>query len=839
MDSFRQDLRLGLRLLWKNRGFSATVALTLALCVGANVALFSVVNNVILRPLPLPESERILMIGNAYPNAGAGNLGAVGVPDYFDRLRETTVFEEQALYNNASVNIDQNGTPTRVRALNVTPSFFRVLQVQPLLGRTFTDDEGEQGNNQKLVLSYGLWQSAFGSDPAIVGRETRLDGNTYTVVGVMAQDFVYLRNDVMLWRALAFTPFQKSDEARHSNNFQQIARLKPGATVQRAQEEIDALNAANLDRFPQFKQIVINAGFHTIVQRLQDQVVRDVKGTLYLMWGGALFVLLIGCVNVANLVLARSRARVKELATRVAIGAGRARVARQLITESMVLSMFSALAGIGVGWAALQMFSALNLQELPRGSEIRLDWTSVAVTLVAGAVIGFLLGLIPAAGVIPARLTTMLREEGRADSSGRGARILRRALVVAQVAFAFILLVGAGLLVASFNRVLAVDPGFKPDGVMTTSLTLSRARYRDNASMLTFVNEALERFRSLPGVEAAGATSNMPLSGNNSNSVIFAEGYRMSPGESAVAPAQVNITPGFFEAMGARLVSGRFFDQRDHVLMSLGVSAFGTSQPKVVIVDDRLARRFWPGQDPVGRRMYMPTDTNNITAITDRTIMIEVVGVVRELKLQSLTQADQAVGACYFPFAQNMPPPQGQGILYNFAIRAAGDPSALAGPVRSAIATVDREVAPFDVLPMTARVDRSLITRRSPALLAVSFGVLALMLSVIGIYGVLAYVVSQRTREIGIRMALGSSGRQIFDLVLREGLMLIGVGFVLGAAGVLLLKQLLESQLFGITATDPIVLTMVAGGLAVAAIIACALPARRATRIDPVTALAE
>ncbi len=839
MDSFQQDLRLGLRLLWKHRGFSATVALTLALCLGANVALFSVVNNVILRPLPIPDSERIVTIGNAYPKAGAANIGAVGVPDYFDRLRETTVFEEQALYGNASVNIDQNGTPTRIRALNVTPSFFRVLRARPLLGRTFTDDEGELGNNQKIVLSYALWQSAFGGDQAIIGRDTRLDGQTYTVVGVMPQDFVYLRNDTLLWRALAFSDRQKSDESRHSNNFQQIARLKPGASVEQGQAEIDVLNVRNLDRFPQFKQIVINAGFHTIVQRLQDQVVRDVKAVLYLMWGGALFVLLIGCVNVANLVLARSRSRVKELATRVAIGAGRARVARQLITESMVLSLLSSVAGIGVGRAALQMFSALNLQEIPRGSEIRLDWTAVFVTLAAGSVIGLVLGLIPAAGVIPSRLTTMLREEGRADSSGRGAQALRRALVVAQVAFAFVLLVGAGLLVASFQRVLAVDAGFKPDGVMTASLTLSRARYRDNASMLTFVNEALERFRSLPGVEAAGATSNMPLSGNNSNSVIFAEGYRMGQGESAIAPAQVNITPGFFEAMGARLVSGRFFDQRDHVLMSLGTTAFGVSQPKVVIVDERLARRFWPGQDPVGRRMYLPTDTNNLTAVTDRTLFIEVVGVVRELKLQSLTQADQAVGACYFPFAQNMPPPQAQGILYNFAIKTNGDASALAGPVRAAIGTVDREVAAFDVLPMTARVDRSLITRRSPALLAVSFGVLALVLSVIGIYGVLAYVVSQRTREIGIRMALGSSGRQIFDLVLREGLTLIGAGFILGGIGVLALKQGLESQLFGITATDPMVLAMVAGGLALAALVACALPARRATRIDPVSALTE
>ncbi len=271
----------------------------------------------------MPESERIAIIGNAYPKAGAANLRANAVPDYFDRLRETTAFQEQALYNNASVNIDQNGAATRVRAMNVTPSFFRVLGVQPLLGRTFTDAEGELGNQLKIVLSYGLWQSAFGGDASIVGRDVRIDGTTYNVVGVMPQDFVYQRPDVMLWRALAFTPIQKSDQMRHSNNFQQIARLKPGATFEQAQAEIDRLNAANLERFPQFKEVVINAGFHTLVRRLQDDMVRDVRTTLYLMWGGALFVLLIGCVNVANLVLVRSRARLKELATRLALGARR------------------------------------------------------------------------------------------------------------------------------------------------------------------------------------------------------------------------------------------------------------------------------------------------------------------------------------------------------------------------------------------------------------------------------------------------------------------------------------------------------------------------------------
>jgi predicted permease len=808
------DIRVGLRLLWKDKAFSITAALTLALCIGANVALFSVVHHVVLKPLPVPESEHLVIIGNSYPGAGQAGLGSSGVPDYYDRLRDTTVFEEQALYNGRNQSVDQNGTPTRVRVSQVTPSFFRLLRVAPAIGRTFTGQDGEVGNDKKVVLSYALWQSQFGGSPNAIGQDIRMDGQPLTVVGVMPQGFYFLNPNVMLWRPLAFTAQQKDDSQRHSNNFQNIARLKPGATVRQAQIQIDAINAANLDRFPQYKQLLVNAGFHTIVEPLQDNVVRDVKATLYLMWGGALFVLLIGGVNVANLVLVRSRGRVKELATRLALGAGRWRVGRQLVVESVLLTCVAAFAGLFVGYATLRLLGTINIQDLPRGPEIRLDAIVVAYTVVIAALVGILLGLIPVANVLPVNLTTVLREEGRSSTIGRGARTLRRTLVVVQVAFAFVLLIGAGLLFASFRQLLAVDPGFRADGVLTASISLPRARYNEQA-LVAFANGALRRLRALPGVTAAGATNTIPFGGNNSDSVILAESYQMQPGESVISPSQVSVTHGYFEAIGVRLIRGRFFDERD-----------SAAAPKTIIVDETLAKRFWPGQDPIGRRMYMPTDINNLLAVTEKTVWLHVVGVIGDIKLHDLTEGRKAVGAYYFPVDQ------GGVANLTFAVKTPGDPSALTSSVRRAISELDRELPIFDTLTLDERVGR-----RSPVLLSVSFGVVALLLSALGIYGVLAYLVTQRTKEIGIRIALGSSAAGIFELVLREGLLLIAAGFLFGAAGAMALRRSLESQLFGVSATDPVVLGTVILLLALVAVLACALPARRATRIDPIVAL--
>ena len=822
MDAIRHDLRIGLRLLWKDKAFTATAALTLALCIGANTALFAVVHNVLLRPLNVPESDRILVMGNAYPGAGVPVGSNSGVPDYFDRLRETDVFEEQAMYTGRDQSIDQDGSPARVRVTQVTPSFFRLIRIAPVLGRGFTEEEGEPANAQRAVLSYALWQSQFGADPQAIGRDIRVDGRPFTIVGVMPRGFYFLNPDVLLWTPLAFTPEQKSDDARHGNSWRHIGRLKPGATIEQAQQQIDALNRANLDRFPQYRTLLINAGFQTITQRLQDELVQDVKPTLYLMWGGAIFVLLIGCVNVANLVLVRSRARLKELATRLALGAGRWRIGRQLITESVLLTLLSAAAGLLVGYAALQLLGTLNIQELPRGGEIRLDAVVFAWTLGISALIGVVLGMIPVAGVLPANLTMVLREEGRTGTSGRGARTLRRALVVAQVAFAFVLLMGAGLLFASFRQVLAVDPGFASDGVLTASVSLPASRYAEDVSRVAFAERALERLRALPGMTAAGATDTIPFGDNNSDSVILAEGYQMSPGESVISPSRVVATPGYFEAMRATLVRGRFFDARD-----------SADAPKVVIVDQKLAARFWPNADPIGRRMYMPTDINDLLAVNEKTVYLEVVGVVGDMKLRTLTEGSQTVGAYFFPMAQSA------ARNLTFAVKTAGDPAALTASVRSVLAQLDPELPVFDAQPMDGLMEKSLVTRRSPVVLSLSFGAVALLLSAIGIYGVLAYLVTQRTKEIGIRVALGSSARGVFELVLREGLVLIVAGFVLGAAGTVAMRRSLEAQLFGVSATDPVVVVTVSAILAGVAILACALPARRAAKIDPIVALAE
>ena len=822
LDWLIRDLRVAARVLARDRAFSLTAATTLAVCIGANAALFTVVHHVLLRPLPVPEPSRILLMSNLYPKAGATDSSNSGVPDYYDRLKAVTVLESQAMFQTRSVSIGHDGLPVRLQVVDATPSYFRVMGVTPALGRAFTDDEGEVGNDKRVVLSDALWHSQFAGDPGVVGRDVRLNGQPYTIVGVMPRSFQGLDPEVMAWRALAFTPEQRSDEQRHSNNYWNVGRLKPGATLAQAQAQVDALNAANLERFPKYKELLINAGFRTQVTGLQDHLVRFVKPTLYLLWGGALFVLLIGCVNVANLALVRARSRLKELATRLALGAGRWQVARQLIAESLALTLVAAGAGLLLAMAALRALAALDLQGLPFGSDIHLDAVAVGYSLAVSIAIGTLLGLVPVAAVLHANLSLVLRDAGRGTSVGRGGRLVRRTLAVTQVAFTFVLVVGAGLLLASFRRVAAVDPGFVSDRVLTASVMLPRNRYDDDAKRRAFTDEALRRVRALPGVVTAGATDTIPFGGSNSDSVIIAEGYQMKPGESVISPSQVTVSPGYFEATGVRLARGRFFQDSD-----------AGGQRPVVIVDEKLARRFWPGQDPIGRRLFLPTDINNLLAVNDKTVFLDVVGVIKDVKLRDIAEGEKGVGAYYFPMSQST------SSYLTFAVKTSGAPETVTGGLRSTMAALDPELPLFDVRSMEQRTETALVARRSSAMLSLTFGLVALLLSAVGVYGVLAYLVNQRTREIGIRMALGSSPLRIFDLVLREGLLLVSLGFVLGGIGTALLKRSLESQLFDVHVTDPLVLTAAAAVLGTVALAACALPARRAAAIDPAIALSD
>jgi predicted permease len=822
LDWLSRDLRTALRLLARDKAYSLTVAATLSLCLGANTALFSVVHPILLRPLPVPEPARILLMSNQYPGAGAGDSSNSGVPDYYDRLRATSVYEAQALFGTSSVSLDHDGRPVRVEVTNVTPSYLRVMRTAPALGRPFTDEEGEVGNEKKVLLSDGLWRSQFAADPAAVGRDIRIDGQPYTIVGVMPRGFEALAPGTSLWRPLAFTPEQKSDDSRHSNNWWNVGRLKPGATLQQAQAQVDALNAANLERFPQYKELLINAGFRTEVDRFPDHLVRHVKPILYLLWGGASFVLLIGCLNVANLALVRARARAKEMATRLALGAPPWQLARQLVVENVLLTAVAALLGLALGAAALRAVSAFDFRDLPYGSEIRLDATSALYALALALALGIAIGLVPLATALGTRPSAVLRQEGRSSAGGGGTRALRRTLVVAQVAFTFVLLLGAGLLLASFARVLQVDPGFVPDRVATASVSLPRSRYADDAARSRFTDEALRRVRALPGVVAAGATSTIPFGGSHNDSVILAEGYLMKPGESVVSPSQVAVTPGYFEAMGVKLLEGRFYGDEDKA-----------GALPVVIVDRKLARRFWPDRSPIGRRMYLPTDINQLTAITDKTVFLTVVGVVADVKLDDITEGEKAVGAYFFPM------PQGGSRHITFAVKTRTRDSTLGTALRGTIASLDPELPLFDLYSMDELVERALLNRRGPAQLALGFGGLALVLSAVGLYGVLAYLVTQRTREIAVRLALGSSARAVFELVLREGLLLLAIGFAAGAVGALLLRSSLESQLFGIRAADPRVIAGATLLLVLVALTACTLPARRATRIDPRAVLAE
>ncbi|MBP7778689.1 MAG: ABC transporter permease [Acidobacteria bacterium] len=817
-----RDLLYAWRSFRRDPTFTIAAIGTLALCLAANTAVFSVVDTVLLRAVDVPDGGRLVQLGNIYPGAGASanRGGNSGVPDYFDRLAAVSALPEQAMFRTHGVSLGDTSAE-RLTAITTTPSFFPMLRSQAALGRTFTDDEAIEGRHRRVVLSDGLWRRRFAASPDVVGQSVVIGGVPHEVVGVMPAQFRFYDDEVALWLPAAFTAEERSDASRHSNNWTHVGRLAPGTTIEQVQAQVSALNAANLDRFPAMKQALVDAGFHTRVDSVADVLSADLARPLYLLWAGVACVLLIGVVNLASLTLARATSRRSEMATRVALGADPAHVRAQLVTEHLALAVAGGGAGVLLALGLLQAIPALGSALLPPGRTLAFDPRAAAYAGALTVAVGLALGLTAVRALGSSAPAAALRDEGRSRTGSRAARRVRQALVMGQVALACMLLVGAGVLLESFRRLLVVETGFQPS-VVTGAVSLPLAVYPSDAERLAFLQRLLDALRAGAQVRAAGATTGIPFGDNRSDSVVWPEDQPIAPGVGFVSPDRIVVSPGYFEAMGMPIVAGRAFETADD----------GTREP-LVIVDARLAERFWPGRDAVGRYLIEPTSAEALTKPSpDNMRRHRVVGVVREVKQHALVTPADAVGSYYYPMGQEVP----GGVTV--AVSSAAPASAVGADLRRLLAELDPRLPLFDVKIMQERIDRALGARRATTTLALAFGALALVLSAVGLYGVLAYLVALRTREIGIRMALGGSAPAIAGLVFRESLMVVGVGLVAGLAGAAWLGRLIASELVEVGIFDPVAVSFSVGLLVIAALAATAAPARRALRVDPAVTLA-
>lgn len=818
------DVRYGVRQSLKQPGFTAVVVATLAVCLAANIAMFAVVDGVILRQLPFPEAQRLVAIYNSYSGAGR-DIGASSAADFYERQR-LSALAGLASYRQMNLSVGGNGTEAeRVAALITSPSLFDLIGAQPFRGRLLLDADAAPGAEQKVLLTYGYWQRVFAGRDTAVGQTLRVNGALFTVVGILPSGWRFIDPDLQVVIPTAYGAEERLPAWRHRNsNWQQVGRLAPGATLESLQSQIDALNAANLEETPELREPLANIGFTTHAVPFQRFVVAQAAQSLYLIWGGVIVVMLIGGLNVANMMLVRAAGRRREWATRLALGASRGRLLRQSLIESWLLTGIGAAVGLLLGFWALALAPSLGLDQLPRGTEVAVDIRVLVFMVALASLVGTALGLLPLTAHRPTLLAHVMREEGRSETASRAARMSRRVLAAVQIACALMLLLGGGALLASLQRVLAVDIGFRPERLLTAQVSLPQTRYTTAADVRNLLDRLLTGVRQLPDAEAAGLASTTPFGGAPSQNMILAEGYQMAPGESLVSAQHVSVSDGYFETIGARLVAGRWFDRRDV-----------DSARRVIIVDEKLARKFFPDGDAVGRRMWELRGTERIFQQPPDDQMLTVVGVVAEVRLSDVVD-DPGVrsnGACYYPTSQRTARAVG------LAIRTAGEPATLVPAVRRVLVELDAELPLFDVDTVDHLIDRSLVDRRTPAVLAATFALVALLLAALGVYGVLAYQVSQRTREIGLRMALGADARRIVRLVLREGAVIIGSGTVAGLAGATLLRRTIETQLYGTGAMEPAILIVVSGLLVLVALLATSIPARRAARTDPNIALAD
>jgi putative ABC transport system permease protein len=806
METLWQDLRFGWRMLIRRPAFSAIAILALALGIGANTAIFSVVNTVLLKPLPYRDPQRLVLVWTRFlPDLPQNWVSGPEVVDFRERSKS---FESLAVLNWPTFSLTGTGEPEQIQAGQSSASLFPMLGIAPIHGRVFSEDEDKPGAERVVMLSYGFWKRRFGGDPAIVGKTIALDSQNATVVGVLPEGFGVLPPDAQSPKDIDLWVPQSRDFktlSRGSHFLRVIGLLKPGVTVEGARAEMDIV-AEQMD-----KEFYNNFGFGANVVPLLGHVTREVGPALWLLLGAVGFVLLIACANVANLLLANAVAREREIALRSALGAGRFRLMRQLISESILLGLVGATVGLLLAWGGLVALRAIAPANLPRLDELSIDGRVLAFTLGVAILTGILFGLVPALQATRIDLNDALKEGGRGAGGGMRGNRLRGMLVVIEIAVSLVLLAGAGLMMRSFWRMQQVDPGFQSANVLTLRLQLPVAKYAQNPQIISFYQSLLERVRALPGVASAGMNSGLPMAGSYSSGTITVDNPEASKDNASFEADWRQISPGYLPSMKIPLLSGRDFNDGDK-----------TDGMMVVMVDENFARRFWPNGDPLGKRIKRGGMQSTQPWMT-------IVGVVKHVHDYGLNVEGRE--QVYFPH------PQFAGRAMFLTIRTAGDPLALAGAARSAVWSIDPAQPISRVRSMEEYIYTSAAQPRFNMLLLAIFAALAMILAAVGIYGVMSYAVTQRTHEIGIRLALGAEPRQIIRLVVGQGLGLVGAGIGIGIVGAIAVTRLMKTLLFGISATDPATFAGMAGLLVVVALIACYLPARRATRVDPMIAL--
>ncbi|MGI8496241.1 MAG: ADOP family duplicated permease [Gemmatimonadaceae bacterium] len=807
-ESVRQDVRFSIRQLLRNRGLTSVALITLALGTGANTAIFSLVNAVLLRPLPYANADRMVLI---FEKRGEQN-GNVSIGNFADLRAQSRAFEAMAAYQGRSFNLSGAGDPERLSGAKVTASYFRAAFMPPALGRYFLPDEDAPGGTKVAVLSEPLWQSHFAGDRGVLGRGIELNGERYTIVGVAPAGYTLTPEDDQIWVPAAFTPEQVAQHDEHMLTVTGL--LRPGVSIEQAQADLAPIARALGQQYRQ-----TGTTGEVSVRDFRTELVRDYRTQLLVLLGAVIFVLLIACANVANLLLARATARQKEIAIRTALGAARARIIGQLLTESLVLALVGGAAGLAVARAGIRFLVSTGPASVPRLAEAGLDGRVLAFSLAVTVVCGFVFGLAPALRAARADLHSTLKEGGKGSAMGSSRDRLRNALVVSEVAVALVLLVGAGLLIRSAMLLQRVSPGFDPSNVLSARLALPSVRYGTPERLRSAFQRLAEEAGHIPGVQSAAVVSTTPFSGGGQNGLV-PEGRTFDPKSAIVAHFRL-ASPSYFATMRIPLKEGRLLDERD---LAAG--------PRVMVINETLAKEAWPGQSPIGRRIACCEAGPDGKSPSWK----EVVGVVGDVHARGLGRS--VPPEFYLPL-QQAPADSWRWLngVMTVVVRGGSDPSQLAGPLRGLVRAMDPTIPLYNVRTMSAMMARSTASTRFNMLLLTMLGATGLVLAAVGIYGVIAYFVTQRTHEIGVRMALGAGPWQVRAMVVRQGAVLALGGVAIGVAGGLLTTRILSGMLFGVQATDPITFASVGILLAAVAALASYIPARRATRVDPLVAL--